>query len=369
MNILIITTRLNLGGIGVYVTSLARGLKKKGHKVIVASSGGELEHLLKSYAIEHIHLPIDTSSEIGPHVMIAAMKLLKVARKENIQIIHAQTRVSQVISHYVEKFSKAIFVTTCHGFFKRRLIRRLLPCWGHRVIAISDAVREHLVNTMKISKNKIELIYNGIDTFSLKRDYSKEELSQIRKEFNLTGNLIIGITARISTVKGHTYLLRAMPKIIESIASAQLLIVGSGNSRYEKELHHMCKKLNIEQSVVFHPGVRNVYKALSVMDVFVLPSIQEGLGLSLLEALAMGLPVIASDVGGIHSVIKHQENGILLAPKDHNALANAVIRLLKDRDYAKALGQRGIQTVNEKFTLDKMVEKTEQFYLHALEGK
>ncbi|MCK4827898.1 glycosyltransferase, partial [bacterium] len=117
MNILLITTRLNLGGIGVYASSLARGLKKKGHKVIVASSGGELENVLSNSGIKHIYLPIDTSSEVGPHIMMAVMRLLKVIRKENIQIVHGQTRVSQVIGHYLEKFSKAVFVTTCHGFF------------------------------------------------------------------------------------------------------------------------------------------------------------------------------------------------------------------------------------------------------------
>ncbi len=369
MNILLITTRLNLGGIGIYASSLARGLKKKGHKVIVASSGGELENVLSNSGIEHIYLPIDTSSEVGPHIMMAVMKLLKVIRKENIQIVHGQTRVSQVISHYLEKFSKVVFVTTCHGFFKRRLIRRLLPCWGTRVVAISDAVREHLVNTMKVPKNKIELIYNGIDASFLEKGYSEVDLNRVKKEFNLSSNLVIGITARISSVKGHVYLLRAIPKIREVFPGIQLLIVGSGKTRYEKQLHNMCRKLNIERNVVFQPGIQNVYKALSVMNVFVLPSIQEGLGLSLLEALAAGLPVVASNVGGIYSVIRHEENGILVPPKDVKALADAIITVLKDKDYAKRLGQRGKQTVREKFTLDKMIDRVEGFYTRALEEK
>ena len=110
MNILIIATRLNLGGIGVYVASLARALKEKGHKVIVASSGGELEGILSSSGIGHIYLPIGTSSEVGPHIMMAVMKLLKVIKKEDIEIIHAQTRVSQVIGYYLEKFFEDCFL-------------------------------------------------------------------------------------------------------------------------------------------------------------------------------------------------------------------------------------------------------------------
>lgn len=369
MNILLITTRLNLGGIGVYVTSLARGLRKKGHKVIVVSSGGKLENVLTSSNIEHIYLPIDTSSEAGPHIMMAVMKLLRVIRKEDIQIVHAQTRVSQVIGYYLEKFSKAIFVTTCHGFFKRRLIRRLLPCWGRRTVAISDAVREHLVNKMKVPKAKIELLYNGIDINLVKKEYSKQDLDKIRKEFNLASDLVVGITARLSSVKGHIYLLRAISRIKEVFPDVQLLIVGSGKSRYETKLHRMCKKLNIDRNVIFQPGMQDVYKALSVMDVFVLPSVQEGLGLSLLEALSAGLPVVASNVGGIYSVIRDEENGLLVPPKDDKALAEAIIRLLKNKDYAKALGQKGIQVIREQFTLDKMIERMEEFYLHALQEK
>ena len=180
---------------------------------------------------------------------------------------------------------------------------------------------------------------------------------------------MVGITARLSSVKGHIYLLRAISRIKAIYPDIQLFVVGSGRARYEKKLHHMCKKLNIERNVVFQPGMRNVYRALSVMDVFVLPSVQEGLGLSLLEALAMGLPVVASNVGGVYSVIQHEENGILVPPKDDKALAEAIARLLKNRDYAKALGERGKQTIEDKFTLDKMIDKVEKFYSRALTEK
>ncbi|MFH0731368.1 MAG: glycosyltransferase family 4 protein [Candidatus Omnitrophota bacterium] len=366
MNILIITTRLNLGGIGVYVVSLARGLKQKGHKVIVASSGGDLKEVLTSCGIEHIDVPIDTSSEVGPHVMIAGMKLLKVIKNEKIDIVHAQTRVSQVIAHYLHKFSKVTVVTTCHGFFKSRLIRMFLPCWGSRVIAISDAVKEHLVIAMKVPEKNIELIYNGIDTSFLGQKYSESEHKKIKEQFNLTSDFVIGITARLSSVKGHVYLLRAMSRIKNVFPKAQLLIVGSGSKKYERSLHDICNKLNIENSVIFYPAIQNIYKALSVMDVFVLPSIQEGLGLSMIEAMAVGIPVVASNVGGVSSVIEHEKNGILVAPKDDSVLAEAILRLLNDKEFARKLGEEGKKTVQDKFTLNRMVEKTERFYLNAL---
>ncbi len=366
MNILLVTTRLNLGGIGVYVVSLAKGLKKRGHNVIVASSGGKLESVLNSEGITHIYMPIDTSSEIGPHAMVAVMKLLKIVRKENIEIVHAHTRVSQVIGYYLEKFSKAVFVTTCHGFYKRRLIRILLPCWGRRTIAISDAVKDHLIDAMKVPEDKVELIYNGIDMDRKPQEDPQRKTEDIKKEFNINNSPVVGITARLSSVKGHIYLLMATARLKESFPGIRLLIVGSGDARYEKKLKHMCKKLNIEENVIFQPGIENIYKALSIMDVFVLPSIEEGLGLSVLEALSVGLPVVASDVGGISSVIENGVNGVLVPRKNSKALTEAITRLLNDRDYAISLGKKGIDVILERFTLDKMIDSVEKFYLSAL---
>ncbi|MFA5069113.1 MAG: glycosyltransferase, partial [Candidatus Omnitrophota bacterium] len=163
MNILILTTHLDLGGIGVYTLSLSLALKEAGMAVVVASSGGALVHELERAGIEHVYIPVKTSCDIGFHTFVSVVRLSSLIRGRGIDIVHAQTRVTQVIAHLLCRKTGARFVSTCHGFFKMKWFRRVLPCWGERVIAISDAVRQHLVCDLKVPKERVSIIYNGID--------------------------------------------------------------------------------------------------------------------------------------------------------------------------------------------------------------
>lgn len=368
MNILLLTTRLNLGGIGVYTTSLASALKKKGQKVIVASSGGRLTDELKKNNIEHINLAIDTSADIGPHTLAAYLRLSSLIRERGIQVVHAQTRVTQVIAHLLHKREKIAFISTCHGFFKRRWFRRLLPCWGERVIAISDAVREHLVNDMGVSKDKIRIIYNGIDTERFSRALSFGEKSLIRNQFGLREDPAIGMISRLSEIKGHKYLFGAFARILPKFPGLQLLVIGDGPPGYLKELKRLAEGLGIEDKILFHEACQDTSIPLSVLDVFCMPSLQEGLGLSIIEAMASGIPVVASNVGGIYSLIKHGKNGLLVSPKDEAALAEAISEILNNPSLAKEMGDISRALVKEKFTLDLMADKVIELYKEVIDA-
>ncbi|MDD5568665.1 MAG: glycosyltransferase, partial [Candidatus Omnitrophica bacterium] len=163
MNILFITNHLNTGGITSYLFTLAGGLKKKGHNVFVASSGGELTDKFKESGLEIIPIPIMTKKEINPKIILSAFKLSGVIKKNKIDIIHSHSRTTQVLGCLLACVSGVKHIFTCHGFFKRRLLRRLFPCWGDKVIAISHQVKEHLVVDFKLAENKITVINNGID--------------------------------------------------------------------------------------------------------------------------------------------------------------------------------------------------------------
>ena len=368
MNILLLTTRLNIGGIGIYTTSLAAALKRKGHNLIVASSGGRLIDLISREGIEHIYLPIDTSAEVGPHLLKAYLILSRLIRDRGIQIIHAQTRVAQVIAALLSSSSALPYVTTCHGFFKKRFFRRIFPCWGSRVIAISDAVRDHLVDDMGVEKPDISLVYNGIDLSKFSRSDSRHDRDIIRKEYGVTGYPVIGTISRLSEVKGHRYILEAMPGILSQLPGAQLLIIGDGPSDYLDSLKRLSKDLGIAESVIFHPECEDTGAPLSIMDIFCMASLQEGLGLSILEAMAMRLPVVASDVGGINTLIKDRHNGILVPPKDPARIAQALISILQDKQRAAQMGDISRRIVEERFTLDKMAEGVLAVYRDAIAG-
>ncbi len=369
MKILLLATHLNLGGIGTYTTSLAMELKAMGKKVVVASSGGELVEELEKKGITHINIPVNTSADIGMHTLFAYLKLLPVIRDGSIDIIHAQTRVTQIIAKMLSGSSKTAFVTTCHGFFKRRIFRRAFPCWGTRTIAISDAVRQHLVYDFKLPKESISVVCNGIEIKRFNRLVSSEDKLHIKKEYGLNNQPIIGIISRLSSVKGHKYLLSAFALALKKMPGIQLLIIGDGPHRYKKGLESQAEALGITNNVKFHAACKDTSIPLSVIDLFCNPSLQEGLGLSILEAMAMKIPVVASDVGGIYTLIQDNYNGLLVPPRDAEALSNAILDILSDKKRAKNMGELSRSIAEERFTVRMMTEGILNVYERAIKQR
>jgi len=368
MNVLLLTTHLNPGGIGIYTLSLACALKKSGIDVIVSSSGGELVDDLHTAGIDHVRIPVNTSADIGLHTILSCSILGGIMRDRNIDIVHAQTRVTQVIAYFLTKRRKACFVSTCHGFFKMKFFRKILPCWGVCTIAISHAVRQHLACDMGVSKDRIALIHNGIDISRFNPCISADEKAAVKKQYSLGKGPVIGIVSRLSKVKGHKYLLKAFARVQKSIPDSQLLIIGSGPRRYAEELKSLSKKLGIAEMSRFYPACRDVSVPLSAIDVFCQPSLQEGLGLSILEAMAMGIPVVASDVGGIHALIKHRLNGFLVPSMDEKALADAIIEILSDPVTARSMGAESRKIAERDFTLEAMCDRVIGVYDMAMKG-
>jgi glycosyltransferase involved in cell wall biosynthesis len=165
-------------------------------------------------------------------------------------------------------------------------------------------------------------------------------------------------------VKGHIYLIEAMKIVCAKIPNAQLVIAGDG--RMKQDLIRCVSELGIEKNVFFIRGLNDTRDILSLTDVFVLSSLKEGLGLALMEAMAYGLPVIGSDIGGIKTLIKDGENGLLVKPADAQQLANAILGLLQDSARADFLAKNAKVFITENFSQDEMVEESEKIYLECL---
>ena len=203
-----------------------------------------------------------------------------------------------------------------------------------------------MIHDFHVKENDVIMIPNGID---IKRFVQTiDDKRQVKTKLGLGDGPVIGIVAR-------------------KIPNAQLLIVGEG--KIEEDLVNLCKKLEIEKNVFFLSSVTDIIQVLGAMDLFVLPSLQEGLGLSLMEAMASGLAVIGSDVGGIKSLIKHGYTGILVKPADSRELSNAILELLLDQDWAMILGNNARMFIAQNFSQEKMVLETERVYLECLNAK
>lgn len=366
MNILYLTNHLNTGGISSYVITLAKGFKNKGHNVYIACGGGELVETLKNEGINYIPIPIKTKAEINPKILISLFLLRKVIREKNIEIVHANTRVTQVLACSIRKFIHRPFISTCHGFFKKRLFRRIAPCWGSKVIAISQQVKEHLAVDFGLKEEDIRIVHNGIDLARFDT-FSADARRLAQEKFGITTGPVIGIIARLSDVKGHKFLLEALPRALAQFPDAKLLIIGDGRQKHG--LLKLSRELKIEKNCIFLPTIDDTRQALGAMDLFVMPSLKEGLGLALMEAMACGLAVIGSDVGGIKTLLSGGKNGLLVPPSDSIALAAAVIELLKDRKKQEELGRNAREFIRENFSQEKMVEETERVYQECLSQK
>ena len=225
------------------------------------------------------------------------------------------------------------------------------------MIAISREVREHLILDFRLDGKKITVINNGIDTKNF-GDFSARE--KMRKDLGINDAPLVGIIARLSDVKGHIYLIRAMQKVVKNFAPAKLLIIGRG--RMKDALIEEAGNLGLKDNVLFIPEARGSEDLLAAMDIFVMPSLQEGLGLALMEAMAQGLAVIGSRVGGIKTLIQDEVNGLLVKPADAEGLTAAIIRLLGDCDLRRNLGVNARKFIVDNFSKEKMVDLTEKFY-------
>ena len=361
MKVLLLATHLNTGGIGVYTVNLARYLSRKGVEVSVVSGGGDLQGRLDAEAIPHVEFDIKTKSEFGIKVWKNVNRLAKMIKEEGYDLVHAQTRVTQVLGYLSSAKAGVPLISTCHGFFKhRRLLRRLFPCWGDRVIAISKSVWEHMVNDFHVPYEKVIVVYNGIelDKYS---SASPERGLELRKKLGINASdMLLGAVGRLSPVKGYGYLIRAFKDISDTEDKARLIFVGEGPEK--KALVNQARSLGIDNKIIFTPGGGPLEDYMAMFDIFCMPSVNEGLGLALMEAMAAGKPCIASDTGGLSELIEDGSNGLLVAPEDPVALGAAITRLIGDRSLRKSLGSKAAKKAMAEFSMERSVNATIEAY-------
>ena len=307
MNIILMANHLNTGGIASYLVNLSRGLARRGHKVWVVCDDGNCVELLKKCGVHHVHMDIRVKSEVHLKMWLALPRLIGLIKAQKIDLIHANTRVTQVMAALASRLTGKPFVSTCHGFFKPRLFRRMFSCWGQGVIAVSHGVRDHLIKDFYLSPSRVRLIPNGIDIdqFTMTSPQKRQEM---RRQWNAQGHPIIGIIARLSDVKGIDVLINALPVVLAQFPQAKLWIVGEGPQH--NDLRNLVENRGLSAAVRFEPVVNRAADILPVFDVFVMPSLQEGLGLSVMEAQAAGIPVVASNVGGLPDLIDDGKTGL-----------------------------------------------------------
>ena len=360
MTILLVTPHLRVGGVPKYIITLAGGLCDKGCDVIVASSGGEWESLLDP-RVRFVRVPLKTKSPISFKIFQTAAALVPIVKRHHVDVIHANTRVGQVVSFLVSLWTKVPYVSTYHGFYKAHLFRRLFTLEGTKAIAISSADARHLVNDLRVPHRKVTVVHNGI----VLGDYAvKAERKELRNKYAVTGNKIVSIVARLSREKNHLFLLDAFALVLQRFPEAQLIVCGSGRESHAVSVR--AKELGIERSVLMipHAPAKEIF-ALS--DAVVLPSTEEGFGFSLIEAQAVrACPVIGSCIGGITDVVDHGKTGLVFDRFEPRLLADTIEKVFADPIGSYDLADNAYRSVVEKFTVDTMAAGTIVVYRSVL---
>lgn len=370
MRILHLTSHLQVGGVPRSVVWLACALQRRGHDVIVVSGGGRLDAEPSAQGVTHWYAPLHTSVEFSPRVFAAGRALARRLGREPVDILHAHTRVGQVVADRLSRRCGIPYVTTWHGFFHLNLGRRLWPCTGMLTIAISEPVRRHLIDTFRVPPARIRLIPHGVDAAQFLTPVAPAEQARWRQQLGLPAEgPVVGTMSRLVASKGVDQLIRSLPRIREVVPGARLVIIGDGPER--RALERLAEGLGVAEAVRFAGTVPETRAILSVMDVFVfIPAVQEGFGLSLLEAMASSRPIVAIRRGdGASWVLDQGGIGAVVEPEDPAALAAEVVRFLRDRDAAQRAAGLAQTVVRERYTLDRVVEQVEAVYRDAVTGK
>ena len=304
----------------------------------------------------------------GEADLVAALRLNRLIRAHRYDILHSHTSHAHTLA-----FIASIGCNTCRlvtrrvdfSIFRNRFFRLngikyryMADCY----IAISEKIKEVMVAD-GITADRIFVVHSGID---LTR-FAGAAHDYLRPEFQLRPDQPVVINvAHLAGHKGQQFLIRAIPHVLEAIPGVRFFIIGEGELM--AELQALAASLGIDQSLAFTGFRQDVGAFYHIADLFVMSSVQEGLGTAVLDALALGKPVVATDAGGIPEIIKDGATGCLVEAASPRALARGIIQMLAHKDKAQQMARRGQALVKEQFSIDAMVENNLAVYRRILES-
>ena len=349
---------LKIGGIEKVIENITMFLDPQLFKVhvICLSRGGEVAEglIANGKDVEILHIR-------NYHSLSGIMKVAGRLRRKEIDIVHTHAYPAGVLGRVAAVLAGVPRIlhhlhSTRHGLSKRNcLIERILSRHTSAVLCCSKAVEEFASRKVGIPRNKLTVLYNGVPEFPTP---AAEAVRDLKRSLGLVENgFVIGCVASLTEHKGHKYLLEALARVDD----ARLVLVGDGPLR--KELKGLTHALDINDRVVFAGYQMDISLYLALMDIVVLPSSEgEGFGIALIEAMSASKPVIGSSIGGIPEIIDHGATGLLVRPKDSDALAGAIRKLLDSPALICSMGLKGRQKYIRDFTLHKMLQNMGELY-------
>lgn len=359
-----VITDTGWGGAERHALALTTGLVQRGHGCQVAYLVGDgyLDGTFASRGVPTTNLR--ARSWVDP---AALARLIQLVRRERFDVLHGHLFPGEVFATLAGLWAPGVaLVCTKHNdeaFLRRRhfgILHRIISYRAARTIAISDHVRRFTIEIGTADPSRVLTIHYGYDVpaaFPSREDVRRTVGAQ-------TEGFLVGTAARLAVQKGHMHFLEAMPALVSEIPSLQVVIVGEGPMR--PTLERRARELGVDQYLRLPGFCPDVQGFMCGLDIFVMPSLWEGFGLVLLEAMAAGRPIVASNVSAIPEVVEDGVTGLLVPPADPAALAEAILTLWREPALREKLGHGGRERLQERFSLDHMVDRTEQVYTEVL---
>ena len=359
----LMTDPFGMGGVQSDLKSLGPYFVGKGHEVVVACPEGDQVEFLRKGGVTH--LPFSVHFRNPSEFRAQSVRLKALIERVNPTVLAPQSIRASWICHSAARSLPIARVTTIHNIhssINALWAGVILNRASHLVIFESD--HEHRrITRLGLSEKRTRVIPSGIDTDSFFR--TDEHTSDLRREIpHLKEDAVVfGCVARLSAEKAHKDLLVAYSILRKSYPNSHLLLVGDGPLR--TNLEAQARQLGIAANLHFAGQRSNVRDYLNLFDVFVLASTRESLPRAAREAMACGLPVIATRVGASREVVRDGYNGFLVPPGNADQFARAMIHLMFDPELRKLIGQRSLSMIEERFSLKKWLEDNERVYLKA----
>ena len=360
---------LNIGGLERNILMLIQGLRRRGWDVSIwcMAYGGPFAHEFRKRGIDVRVLNI--SRYYHPRHLLTLWREIAVAKPA---IVHAHGdfagifgRISALLANVPHILVHAQNRPGEDQYSRHVLQNRVLTGICDGIIACSYDTMDYYLEEEGVPRPKITTVHNCVDTDLFQRQPG----AGVKSSFGWReDDLLLGTVARMTKVKGHIHLIRVAPKIVAQVPRARFAFIGDGPER--PFLESEVERLGLQEHFCFTGMRDDVPRLLSAMDVFVLPTaLREGLPLAIAEAMACGLPVIATNVGGVREVVLDGKTGFLLPPRDEEALCDAVLTLLQDDRKRLAFGKAGHEYCMSEYGADLMVSRIEAIYKNLLKSR
>lgn len=369
LNILLTNATDIFAGGEEYVLVLARRLKLRGHNVYVSANPGHL--LLEKCAEAGIPTVPIQYGDMGKVFAVSTL-LRNEIRARSIDIIHSCANYDRTCAAIGAMFTNAKHIASVHSAHS---IQYNITHWLRNrlgiahFIAVADVVEHVLTQEDRIDRNKITLIHYGVENDP--PAFQETARNRTRTAWRVARDtIVIGNVARLVKFKGHTYLLETIAEVVKTSTNVFFPILGDGELM--DALKRQAASLNIEQYVRFFGFQDHMNQLYPAFDIYCHSSIElaeEAFPLAMLQALAAGLPVVSTKVGGIGSMVEYGVSGFLTLPEQPKALADALLTVIKDEKLRTSMGKASFELFNRKYHASAMAERVEQVYLKALAGQ